>query len=506
MDTNSALSCPFCEFTDHESYIMMLHVETLHSEGDSPFVVTESQEQEQLGFNQVAASNVGINEPSTQASLPVDSEEYVTCPESDCGEAILLAEIDTHIELHQAEKEVTEDSVTIASQDKSWPSEYPASEDVQPNMHFSTNLPEALRNRDSFTTSGSSSSSGTAAGYSSPGLVSYRGASRRSSRRKSQTGLSSPYHGPVKRLGKSELGPYAHEKQMPAWLRRQLEVGGMSVRNQIRQDGTLEKVTSFSNESGPCMPVVAQLCEQDSTVERAYLCHPGVRHVHKMNREGGFCGYRNIQMMISYIQEAETDGHEQFGKRTPSILHLQDLIEHAWSQGFNAEGRIETGGIKGTRKYIGTSEVRGCVLTAYTGMTSADNSKAQALFLSLDIPCDARAFGKARDSHPSDRLLRLLEAYFAGGSTEVNNGKVHRTWLPPVYLQHQGHSLTVVGIERRKPDSLNLLVFDPMFKPSPAFGKLIGTTFRHRQPSEALRGYRRGSQYLRRFNAFEILQ
>lgn len=44
-------------------------------------------------------------------------------------------------------------------------------------------------------------------------------------------------------------------------------------------------------------------------------------------------------------------------KREPSVLELQDMIERAWDMGFNSHGRIAMGGIRGTRKHIGTSEV-----------------------------------------------------------------------------------------------------------------------------------------------------
>lgn len=44
-------------------------------------------------------------------------------------------------------------------------------------------------------------------------------------------------------------------------------------------------------------------------------------------------------------------------KRGPSVQELQDIIERAWDMGFNSHGRIATGGIRGTRKHIGTSEV-----------------------------------------------------------------------------------------------------------------------------------------------------
>lgn len=50
-------------------------------------------------------------------------------------------------------------------------------------------------------------------------------------------------------------------------------------------------------------------------------------------------------------------GWKQFGDDIPSIFQIQDLIETAWDRGFNTRGRIETGGIRGTRKYIGTPEV-----------------------------------------------------------------------------------------------------------------------------------------------------
>jgi Peptidase family C78 len=72
---------------------------------------------------------------------------------------------------------------------------------------------------------------------------------------------------------------------------------------------------------------------------------------------GGFCGYRNIQMMASYINGAKSQGFYHFDGKLPTIFQIQEFIEHAWDLGINAQGRSETGGIRGTRKYIGTPEV-----------------------------------------------------------------------------------------------------------------------------------------------------
>ena len=154
---------------------------------------------------------------------------------------------------------------------------------------------------------------------------------------------------------------------MPSWLRDLLEKGAkVTVSNTISLDGRLLRIESRANEIRGIMPVIGQLCSQDSGVARVYLSHPDVTHVVKMNKEGGFCGYRNIQMMISYIRDTRSQGYESFRSRIPSILQLQDMIESAWDRGFCTSSRIETGGIRGTRKYIGTPE-------------------AQALFDSLQI-------------------------------------------------------------------------------------------------------------------------
>jgi hypothetical protein len=62
-------------------------------------------------------------------------------------------------------------------------------------------------------------------------------------------------------------------------------------------------------------------------------------------------------MVVSFINGARIQGFEHFDAKLPSIFQIQDFIEQAWDHGINAQGRVETGGIRGTRKYIGTPEV-----------------------------------------------------------------------------------------------------------------------------------------------------
>lgn len=292
-----------------------------------------------------------------------------------------------------------------------------------------------------------------------------------------------------RRLGKSELGPHAHEKQMPSWLVKLLEEdGAIKIVSRLGHDGKLRKQRICPNMTAGLIPVLAQLLHQDEATEYAYLCDSVVKHVSKLKREGGFCGYRNIQMMSSYIIGARSQGHEVFGARIPTIFQIQDYIENAWDHGINAQGRIETGGIRGTRKYIGTPD-------------------AQAMFVSLGIACDAQGL-KPKDGSSQEAcelLFETVENYFMNGCKDYNP-KVRMTDLPSIYFQHPGHSMTIIGLERKLNGSRNLLVFDPMFHDAYNITKLIGERFRHPEPEDLLKAYRRGTKYLRKYNEFELLK
>lgn len=108
--------------------------------------------------------------------------------------------------------------------------------------------------------------------------------------------------------------------------------------------------------------ILLKVLEQDLNIETAYLCHSAVRYIGKVKTSGksegnNFCGYHNIQMLISYLHVAETDGLDILASGVPTVQEIQDMIEDAWDQGFNESGRVQTGGIRGTRKHIGTPEV-----------------------------------------------------------------------------------------------------------------------------------------------------
>ncbi|KAK6534758.1 hypothetical protein TWF281_006059 [Arthrobotrys megalospora] len=286
---------------------------------------------------------------------------------------------------------------------------------------------------------------------------------------------------------KSELGPYANEKRMPDWLKDALKEGGKQVVTKtLGSDGHIHIHKSYENETSGLIPVIRQLSALDPNVKKAYVCHPCVKHVYKEHpAANGFCGYRNIQMMASFCRRNFVPGCERlYGERIPTIIDIQKWIENAWDKGINAHAREETGGILYTRKYIGSSEV-------------------EAMFTSFGTSTIPRQF-----SEPNQQInaLRHVWNYFSNGIDKPD--KVVQTDKAPIYFQHLGHSMTIVGIEQYKDGTLCFLCFDPMFSPSQNIRKLVGdkrirSNIAH---GKLLKSFRRGGQYLKRYSIFEMVE
>ncbi|KAG7289011.1 hypothetical protein NEMBOFW57_005372 [Staphylotrichum longicolle] len=420
MAEDKAVECPFCSWTNEAGeYEMLLtltthkHIESLHAEGDSPFVVKDD------------------NEPGTTGTAQDVDVNYVECPVDSCGEVLLLEELDYHLELHSGESGEN-------LSDESTPTPTPESGvEVRP---FTTGPSRAHREAERHRRSNhepektdrqAKAISAWKRLLKMPSASSaHKILSPKRSHEEKQTSASHSSRG--KRLGKAQLGKYAHEDRMP------------------------DSLVALLKKSG------------------------------QVSEKGGFCGYRNIQMLSSYIIGTESKGHEYMQDALPSIFQIQDWIETAWDQGINAQGRLETGGIKGTRKYIGTPE-------------------ALAMFRLLNISCDAQGIKHKEPGKSEAHLMEYVEDYFQSG-VEDPTQRIRKTNLPPLYFQHLGHSLTIIGFEKLKNGSKQLLVFDPSFHDSSYIVRLVGQTFVHPMPDLALKPYRRGNRYLKAYREFELLR
>lgn len=241
-----------------------------------------------------------------------------------------------------------------------------------------------------------------------------------------------------------------------------------------------------------------------TSTSTAFLCHPATFHIGGDVGDHGYgCGYRNFQMLITsllnYANVAEIfrstmggsggDNNSNDNINIPSIPTLQKAIEAAWKQGFDVEGGRQLNfTLLNTRKWIGTSEIAAVLACwgVWADIITFDKYSGD------DAKC--RGVGK----HP--KLLKWVWEYFnssSSSSTSTSSGKkvmthffqstsssstsptskkpkegVHLTNLPPLYFQHNGHSRTIIGIEKLKNGEVNLLVFDPARRIPPDVKKM----------------------------------
>ncbi|SCZ96712.1 BZ3500_MvSof-1268-A1-R1_Chr4-1g06645 [Microbotryum saponariae] len=178
------------------------------------------------------------------------------------------------------------------------------------------------------------------------------------------------------------------------------------------------------------------------------------------------CGYRNAQMLYSSLRHLPEYNSSASGPSpVPSILELQGVIEDAWKAGHDLNGAAHSHRkLRGSKRWTGAIDM-------YTALTA------------LCIRCQVVDFPKLPHAKKGAKspLIRWIVAYFTGTleahciSVPNSNGDIRlrasssfpASMLPvmsakqPLYLQHQGYSRTVVGIEYDEQGEGYLLVFDP---------------------------------------------
>ncbi|KAI9504759.1 hypothetical protein GGI25_002887 [Coemansia spiralis] len=229
-----------------------------------------------------------------------------------------------------------------------------------------------------------------------------------------------------------------------------------------RGDKTI--ISKSSNGGSNSNSNAAALCTQTQDIASCVvLCNKGTMLFNAAIRDRGWaCGYRNCQMLLSSIIASADTSHRTTVNgaasrlptdRVPSIRALQEMLELAWRDGYDRDGAEQLKHrVTGTRKWIGTTEIY-CIL-AHLGV--------QAHI--VDFHCPTAPDG----THPA--LFNWVVEYFTDASDENSDPTLIRD-VPgnkttrfvakhPLYLQHHGHSRTIVGVELAA-NATNLLVFDP---------------------------------------------
>ncbi|XP_077382704.1 zinc finger-containing ubiquitin peptidase 1 isoform X2 [Festucalex cinctus] len=162
--------------------------------------------------------------------------------------------------------------------------------------------------------------------------------------------------------------------------------------------------------------------------------------------QGWGCGYRNFQMLLSSLYRLDAFDASLPDKSVPSIPRLQSMIEDAWKLGLDPQGASHFNHkLQGTRAWIGATEIY--VLLTFLGISGS--------IVDFHQPTGPE------DTHP--RLFEWVKQYFSQPSRSNKwSSRVSQSSLPPLYLQHQGHSRCIVGLEQRRNGSLCLLLLDPI--------------------------------------------
>ncbi|GFT01299.1 zinc finger-containing ubiquitin peptidase 1 [Nephila pilipes] len=181
------------------------------------------------------------------------------------------------------------------------------------------------------------------------------------------------------------------------------------------------------------IPKIRAFSMATPNVEHTWLCSIVDHYGSTYGDKGWGCGYRNIQMMLSSLVHNTKYSSRLYNGRF-AISKLQELIESAWRQGFDPAGCEQLGGrLINTRKWIGATEV----------VTFLASFRIKARLIDCHQPTGPNG------THPE--MFAWVKEYFTKDEE----------FKPPVYLQHHGHSRTIIGLEELQDGNLQLLVFDP---------------------------------------------
>jgi len=251
--------------------------------------------------------------------------------------------------------------------------------------------------------------------------------------------------------GMDEQGNFT--QQSANGLRKAVVSGQLSVVDYYERSHSLaESERSGVDDGSSVTPRVTNIIRGQSDASHGVVVsHLASRTDHfaaTFGDKGWGCGFRNLQMLLSCLlnttQYRETVAIRLAGNKNlvgmvgmPSIPQLQKVIEDAWRAGFDQAGCEQLGGkLVNTRKWIGATEI--------------------ATFLSFcNIETEIIDFHtpSAKDgSHPL--MFQWMMDYFSKGKIVI----------APLYLQHQGHSRTVVGVEKLV-GTTKLLILDPSHSP-----------------------------------------
>jgi hypothetical protein len=196
-------------------------------------------------------------------------------------------------------------------------------------------------------------------------------------------------------------------------------------------------------------------------LQRVHICSNFDMYTTSIAGVGFDCGFRNAAMLMSCLlhdKEICSVLAKSGVRDVPVIMEMQSRIEEAWNKdGFDPAGAAHfEHRLVGREVWIGACEI-------------------VVLFRSLGLRAGVADFEFSAGTS-SVAMLRWVYDYFdqrcrrpasgpsSQGCLRCRNPLFGRrgSLIPPLVLQHQGHSRTIAGVEMTKKGEIRLLVVDPL--------------------------------------------
>ena len=211
--------------------------------------------------------------------------------------------------------------------------------------------------------------------------------------------------------------------------------------------------------------------------------------VHIQQNDTWSCGFRNTQMILSAMIPQFSTCHSYFhanprrSNRTliPTLKQMQIALEQSWKAGFDQRAANHyRHKIVGKTKWIGAAEVTS--LLSYWGIDATLVQFVACRKSRMLLPSYVKAYfskqlgrrgcpfccssdSSMTSTAKAEELRHLVET---SGGARKGETQCDCPCLP-LYLQWEGHSVTLVGIEtvptrlhKKKNDGINYLVLDPL--------------------------------------------
>jgi Peptidase family C78 len=289
-------------------------------------------------------------------------------------------------------------------------------------------------------------------------------------------------------LGASRPNPYQIKKRQRLDTNAEIAATQPAVKLASEQHPMLLFISGEGRENATVTDDIVALLNDFPNIQSCVTTAAVLlRMLHIQQLDKWSCGFRNVQMLLSSVipllptghpyYQLHPDSREEGYCSIPSVLRLQELMEQSWAAGYDRQGAEHYHHkIVGSSKKIGAAEVSN--LLSFCGIENAVIQFISCIeSRSLLGPLCLSYFSKLQHNHfqsccryqtTSGKSSQALALHLLSISKTAQTGGERLCTCPvlPLYLQWEGHSVTIVGVEpdirgERNGSVKNLLVFDP---------------------------------------------